>query len=263
MKRRDFIKGAVVGSSLLGTGRVMGIGDALAASGSEGEKKDTQKKSLVFYASRTGNTAKVAERFKSTLERNGWQCDIARIEEDSDPMAFPYNLKEYDLLCAGSGVRFHQPYEELINVIQAPLYGFDPRIMKKGVKGIELTEEEKKKMQENMANRKGTTHAKVVFGPDHKHALAFLTYGGHDFGPEEAQPALDLINLELQHLHVEAVGKFSCPGKFENESIPYSYYPDLPTRPNERDLLAAELFIERILEKIAVRPPNPLYSDQG
>ncbi len=263
MKRRDFIKGAIVGGSLLGANKIAGIGDAFAASDPESEKKDTQKRSLVFYASRTGNTAKVAERFKTTLERNGWQCDLARIEENSDPMAFPYNLKGYDLLCAGSGVRFHQPYEELINVIQVPVYGFDPRIMKKGMKISELTEEEKKKMQASMANRKGTTHAKVVLGPDHKHALAFLSYGGHDFGPEEADPALDLINLELKHLHVEAVGKFSCPGKFENEGIPYSYYPDLPTRPNERDLLAAELFIERILEKIAVRPPNPLYSNKS
>jgi hypothetical protein len=263
MKRRDFIKGAVAGGGLLSAGMVSGIGDALAASGSEAEKTGESKKSLVFYASRSGNTAKVARRFKATLEKNGWQCDIAGIEEGADPMAFPYNLRDYDLLCAGSGVRFHQPYEELINVIQAPVYGFDPRMMKRGMDFSELTEEDKKKMQAAMGDRKGTTHAKVVLGPDHKHALSFLTYGGHDFGPEEAQPALDLINLELMHLHLEAVGKFCCPGKFENESIPYSYYPDLPTRPNDRDLLAAELFMEKMLEKIAVRPPNPRYSKQG
>jgi hypothetical protein len=261
MKRRDFIK-STVGGSLIGAGMFAGVSDVLAASETKAEK-EKPKKSLVFYASRSGNTARVAERIKSTLERNGWQCDIAKIAENSDPMAFPYNLKDYDLLCAGSGVRFHEPYDELLWLIRARVFGFDPRMMSKGMQGVALSDEDKKKMQANMPNRKGTTHAKVVFGPNHKHALAFLTYGGHDFGSEEAQPAVDLINLELQHLHVEAVGKFSCPGKFENESIPYSYYPDLPTRPNERDLLEAELFIERILEKIAVRPPNPLYSDQS
>jgi hypothetical protein len=255
MKRRDFIKSAVVASGLAGAGMLAGAGDAMAASDAEGEKKSIQKKALVIYASRTNNTTKVAERFKGTLEKNGWQCDIFRIAQNSDPMAFPYNIKDYDLVCAGSGVRMHAPYAELLHVLRVPVYGFDPRIMLKSTEGIQLTDEETKKMQYAMSNRLGRGgHSKIVLGPDAKKAFSFITYGGHEFGPGEALPALEWINLELAHLDLEIVGKFCCPGKFENTNNPSGYHNDLTTRPNERDLLRAELFIEQILEAIAVRP---------
>jgi hypothetical protein len=109
MKRRDFIKGAVVGGGILGAGMLAGVSDALTATDPAGEKQKTSKKGLIFYASRTDNTARVGERFKGTLEKNGWQCDIHRIEQNSDPMAFPFNIKDYDLVCAGSSIRMHAP----------------------------------------------------------------------------------------------------------------------------------------------------------
>jgi hypothetical protein len=257
MKRRDFIKNAVVAGGLAGAGMLAGADHALAASGPEGEKKSTQKKALVIYASRTNNTTKVAERFKSTLESNGWQCEIFKIAQNSDPMSVPYDLKAYDLVCAGSGVRMHAPYAELLHVLRVPVYGFDPRIMLKSTEGIQLTDEEKKKMQAAMSNRSGGGgHGKVVLGPDAKKALSFVTYGGHEFGPAEALPALEWINLELAHLKVEIVGKFCCPGKFEDTNNPAGYHNDLTTRPNEKDLMRAELFIEKVLEDIAERPPK-------
>ena len=256
MKRRDFIKGAVVSGGLVGAGMLAGAGDVLAASGLENENKKAQKKALVIYASRTNNTAKVAERFKGALEKNGWQCDMVKIAQNSDPMTVPFNYKDYDLICAGSGARMHGPYAELLNVLRVPIYGMDPRIMLKSAEGMQLTDEEQKKMQAAMSSRKGRSHSKIVLGPDAKKALSFMTYGGHELGPAEAQPALDWINLELAHLEVEIVGKFCCPGKFENTNNPAVYYNDLTTRPNEKDLMRAELFIEHVLEDIAERPPK-------
>ena len=254
MKRRDFIKSAVIGGSLLGAGMLAGASDASAAPAPENQNRNISKRSLVLYATRTNNTTKVVERFRSTLERNGWQCDVVRIEQNSDPMTVPFNHKDYDLICAGSGVRMHAPYAELLHVLRVPIYGFDPRIMLKMTEGIQPTDEERKKMQDAMRNRKGRSHSKIVLGPDAKKALSFVTYGGHELGPVEAQPALDWINLELAHLEVEIVGKFCCPGKFEDTNNPAVYHNDLTTRPNERDLLRAELFIEQVLEAIAVRP---------
>ena len=251
MKRREFIKSAVAGG-LAGAGMLAGANNALAASGSEGVKEKTSKRSLIMYASRTNNTAKVAERFKSALERNGWQCDIIKIEQNSDPMAFPYNIKDYDLVCAGSGIRMHSPYAELLHVIRAPIYGYDPRIMLKFTEGIKLTDEDTKKM--NASGRGAPSHGKIVPGPDSKKTLSFATYGGYEFGPEEAQPALDWINLEMSHLNMEIVGKFCCPGKFLPADNPAGYHNDLTTRPNEKDLMRAELFIEQVLEAIAYRP---------
>jgi flavodoxin len=230
----------------VGVGILAGSGDVMAASISENENKSKTKRSLIMYASRTNNTTKVAERFKSTLEKNGWQCDIHKIEQNSDPMAFPYNIKDYDLVCAGSGIRMHSPYAELLHVIRAPIYGFDPRIMLKMTEGIPLTDEDNKKMK--AAGGGAPNHSKIVLGPGARKTLAFATYGGYEFGPGEAQPALDWINLEMAHLHVEIVGKFCCPGKFLPTDNPAGYHNDLTTRPNEKDLLRAELFIEQVLE---------------
>lgn len=249
MKRRDFIKSAV-GGSFVGAGMLAGADNALAASGIKSENKADSKKSLVMYASRTNNTTKVAERFKVALERNGWQCDIIKIEQNSDPMAFPYNIKDYDLVCAGSGIRMHAPYAELLHVIRVPIYGYDPRIMLKHTEGIQLTEEEQEKMRAGGAPQ----HGKIVTGPGDKKALSFATFGGLEFGPGEVQQALDWINVELAHLHLDIVGKFCCPGKFLPTDNPAAYYNDLTTRPNEKDLLRAELFIEQVLEAIAERP---------
>jgi len=253
MKRREFIKSAV-GGGLAGAGMLAGVNDVLAASGPESEKKKASKKSLFMYASHNNNTAKVAERFKSTLERNGWQCDIFKIKQDGDPTAFPYTIKDYDLVCAGSGINLHTPYAELIAVIRVPRYGYDPLKAVQPNPSLPQTEEESNKMR---AGGKGApTHGKIVFSPESKKCISFATYGGLEFGPWEVQPALDWINVEMAHLSIEPVGTFCCPGKFLPYDVQSGYYNDLTTRPNEKDLMRAELFIEQILEAIAYRPSS-------
>jgi hypothetical protein len=252
MKRRDFIKSAVSGG-LAGATILGGLNNASAASEPESEKKKTSKKSLVMYASHTNNTAKVAERFKSTLERNGWQCDISKIEKDSDPLAFPYKIKDYDLVCAGSGINLHMPYAELIAVIRIPRYGYDPLKVDNPVPSKQPADEKINSMP--ASGKSAPTHGKIVFSPESKKCISFATYGGLEFGPMEVQPALDWINLEIAHLSIEPVGSFCCPGKFLPFDVPAGYFDDLTTRPNEKDLMRAELFIEQILEAIAYRPP--------
>ena len=251
MERRYFIKSAVSGG-LVGATILAGVNNAIAASEPEGEKKKASKKSLVMYASHTNNTAKVAERFKSTLQRNGWQCDICKIEKDGDPLAFPYKIADYDLVCAGSGINLHTPYPELIAVIRIPRYGYDPLKAVNPVPGNQPADNK----TNNMSTGKGApTHGKIVFGPDSKKCISFATFGGLEFGPWEAQPALDWINVEMAHLSIEPVGTFCCPGRFLPHDVPAGYYNDLTTRPNEKDLMRTELFIEEILEAIAYRPP--------
>lgn len=251
MKRRDFIKSAV-SSGLVGATILAGVDDSLAASPPESEKKKTSKRSLVMFASHTSNTARVAERFKTTLERNGWQCDISRIEQNGDPTSFPYKIKDYDLVCAGSGINLHTPYAELIAVIRIPRYGYDPLKVANPAPGMQPADEKANKMP---AGFKAPTHGKIVFSPDSKKCISFATYGGLEFGPWEVQPALDWINVEMAHLNIEPVGTFCCPGKFLPYDVPSGYYNDLTTRPNEKDLERAELFIEQVLETIACRPP--------
>jgi len=75
------------------------------------------KKCLILYASLTGNTEKVALRFKSVFERNGWECDSFKIRKMADDILRPsYDPSVYDFLCVGSGIRSHLPYNEILNV---------------------------------------------------------------------------------------------------------------------------------------------------
>jgi hypothetical protein len=47
--------------------------------------------------------------------------------------------------------------------------------------------------------------------------------------------------------------EFCCPGKFINTPTPETFHGDIRGRPNKRDLLKAEMFIEEKLEEIADR----------
>ena len=42
------------------------------------------KKSLILYASMTGNTEKVAQRFQQAFVKKGWECDIFKIDKKTD-----------------------------------------------------------------------------------------------------------------------------------------------------------------------------------
>ena len=183
MKRRDFIVSSISGG-LVGATMLAGLNNAFSASKPESQKKETPKRSLIMYASRTNNTAKVAERFKSTLERNGWQCDIFKIEQDGDAMAFPYyNFEDYDLVCAGTGIEMHAPYQELLDVIRVPRYGGVPRKESKVPDNIQTTDDDNKNI--SVDETQIPVHRKIVFGPDSNKAISFATFGGLDFGPWE------------------------------------------------------------------------------
>ena len=63
------------------------------------------KKCLVTYSSYTGNTEKVAKRFKETFENRGWQCDIFKVRKNADDILRPpFDIRGYDFLCIGSGL---------------------------------------------------------------------------------------------------------------------------------------------------------------
>ncbi len=84
-----------------------------------------------------------------------------------------------------------------------------------------------------------------------KKGIVFVTFGGLHLGPKEAVPALSLLEMELEHLRIECIGSFACPGKHGNISGPDIWYHDLVDRPNERDLRKAEIFLEEKLEELS------------
>lgn len=212
------------------------------------------KRCLVTYSSYTGNTEKVALKFKETFEQNGWQCDIFKVHKQADDILRPpFDMRSYDFVCAGSGLRAHLPYNEVLNMLRGLRTGFDPRItLRFRDETIPYITEP---IPELAPNRKAKLdHHKIILGSDAPRAIVFITYAGYEFGPKEAFPAVQLLSLELEHIGFQFAGHFCCPGKYVDDPMPRTFHGDIRDRPNEKDLLKAQLFIEEKLDEMAERP---------
>jgi|WetSurMetagenome_2_1015567.scaffolds.fasta_scaffold33116_2 hypothetical protein len=199
---------------------------------------------LILYASRTGNTEKVAKVFQSVFEKNGWICDMVKVNRRTDATKLDCNFEDYDFMCVGSGVFDGAPPQEIINAIRKA-----------------STDQSKGEIP----------HEKIVPGP--KKGIVFATYAGAHLGPKEAAPALKWLEVEMEHQKFKCIGSFCCPGEMKMAGRPKPtpemmeqmknrpapppptswWHGDEKGRPNEKDLLKAELFIEDILEEILVR----------
>ncbi len=76
------------------------------------------KRCLITYSSYTGNTEKVAHKFRETFVNSGWQCDLFQVRKNADDILRPpFDIRSYDFVCAGSGLRAHLPYNEVLNML--------------------------------------------------------------------------------------------------------------------------------------------------
>jgi hypothetical protein len=207
------------------------------------------KRCLVTYSSYTGNTEKVALRFKETFEKKGWQCDIFKVRKNADDILRPpIDILSYDFVCAGSGLRAHLPYNEILNMLRGLRMGFDPRItLRFRDETIPYITEPVPELP--LFRSAKIDHRKIVLGPDSPRAVVFITYAGYEFGPKEALPAVQLLALELEHIGFQFVGHFCCPGKYVDDPMPRTFHGDIRDRPNEKDLLKAQMFIEEKLDE--------------
>jgi hypothetical protein len=221
------------------------------------EREDSMgKRCLILYSSYTGNTDKVAARFKATFERNGWACNSVKVRKVADDILNPkFDLEDYDFVCVGSGIRSHLPYNEVLNVLRRLRLGTDPRF------ALRMRDETIPYITDPLPESPPpwddptlvARHRRIVLLPDSPRAVVFVTYSGYEFGPKEAEPSLQLLELEIEHLGFKCVGRFCCPGRFLRDPTPLTYHGDIRDRPNEQDLLNAQLFIEDKLEEIAER----------
>lgn len=214
------------------------------------------KKCLILYSSYTGNTEKVAARFKITLESNGWACDSVKVRKIADDILNPkFDIEEYDLVCVGSGIRSHLPYNEVLNVLRRLRLGTDPRF------ALRMRDETIPYITDPLPESPPpwddpslvARHRRIVLLPDSPKAVVFVTYSGYEFGPKEAEPSMQLLELEIEHLGFKCIGRFCCPGRFLRDPTPLTYHGDIRDRPNEKDLLEAQMFIEEKLGEIADR----------
>jgi hypothetical protein len=211
------------------------------------------KRCLITYSSITGHTEKVALKFKETFEKNGWHCDIFKVRKNAeDILRPPINMRSYDFICAGSGLRAHLPYNEILNMLRGFRTGMDPRItLRFRDETIPYISEPIPEIPPHKDPK--IDHGKIILGPDSPKAVVFITYAGYEFGPKEADPAAQLLALELEHIGFQYIGCFCCPGKYVDDPMPRTFHGDIRDRPDERDLLKAQMFIEEKLEEIADR----------
>ena len=211
------------------------------------------KRCLITYSSITGHTEKVALKFKKTFEKNSWQCDIFKVRKNAeDILRPPVNIRSYDFICAGSGLRAHLPYNEILNMLRGFRTGMDPRItLRFRDETIPYISEPIPEIPPHKDPK--VDHRKIILGPDSPKAVVFITYAGYEFGPKEADPAAQLLALELEHIGFQYIGRFCCPGKYVDDPMPRTFHGDIRNRPDERDLLKAQMFIEEKLEEIADR----------
>ena len=211
-------------------------------------------KCLIAYTSYTGNTEKVALRFEETFKNQGWQCDVFKVRKSADDILRPpFDVRQYDFICVGSGLRAHLPYNEILNMLRGFRSGMDPRIvLKNRDETIPYIDEPIPEIPRN--GKPSIDHRKIVLDADAPRAVVFITYAGYEFGPKEAEPAVQLLALELEHIGFQFIGKFCCPGKYLDNPTPRTFHGDIRDRPNQRDLLKAQFFIEDKLDEIANRP---------
>ena len=207
------------------------------------------KKCLIIYTSLSGNTEMVASRFKSTFEKNRWQCDMFKIDKKAYILNPPFDFNNYDFVCVGSGIRMHLPYDDILWLMRRQFFGLIPIVLKHASEGEASKLEGIKPIVQSTAS---IPHRKIEF-TNSKNAVAFATYAGFDFGPKEAEPSLQLLALEIEHLGFKCIGQFCCPGKYSDKVRLGTYHGDIRDRPNEKDLLKAEMFIEEKLEQIENR----------
>lgn len=211
-------------------------------------------KSLILYASLTGNTQKVALRFKQVFGKIGWECDMVKVGRGRDTQDSPVDFQKYDFLCLGSYVHKALPDERVLDArsLDSQSVYHNPKVkafdnIRQPPTDEEMIEMGKKDFDPHEGQRRPGQPIKIIFGPDSKKGIVFVTYAGEHQGPKEALPALSLLEHELEHLNFQCVGTFSCPGRFAGA---HSWFKDLPQRPHERDLMKAQIFLEEILEEL-------------
>ena len=205
------------------------------------------RKGLIVYASHTGNTERVALRFQKVFEEKGWACDCIKAARGMKPV----NPDDYDLVCIGSPILAGGHAKEISTVWTG---------------GVDFPVEEAGGTPGGGPPGGGPPPGSLTWRQDpakYKKGVAFVTYTGSMRGPAEALPALALMELQMEDRGFRCIGKLACPGRhavaqFEQPEDPRdgaeamrAWHWDQQSRPHERDLQKAEIFLEEILEQPA------------
>jgi hypothetical protein len=163
-------------------------------------------KILNLYFSSTGNTAKVADQIKTSVEQLGHQVDTVTATRDTD-----LDLLSYDFIFVGSGVYRWLPGKALQEFIAARLSHY-------------------------------AAAGEIKFAAPRrlgKKAVVYCTFGGAHTGINEAIPAVKYMGQLFDHLGFEIVAEWFVVGEYHGKYSDFSAggrLGNIQGRPNEADL---------------------------
>lgn len=175
------------------------------------------KKALIVYVSHTGNTEKVALRFKKVFDKKGWICNIDKINKTRRRPAF----EDYDFICVGSPILAGVPAKQILQ-----MFGSGGYIGGETATTPDILHVEPPTSRPGGGPPPGRDFpggvppwSPLVREPTKvKKGVAFVTYTGDRRGPPEALPSLALLEMYLEDQSFKCVGKFACPGKIWRKS---------------------------------------------
>ncbi len=151
-------------------------------------------------------------KIKDSFEERGWYTELIELPDDYDSFNPGFDFSPYDFVCVGSPVIWRLPLKQVVMVMRSKERG----------------------------------NHKIIPGP--KRAMVFCTYAGIHLGGKEAEAALKLLEIEIEHIGFKVVGALAVPGRYGNRSTPAWFHGDMRTRPDDRDMRNVKMFIDKILE---------------
>ena len=254
-------------------------------------------KALLLYASTTGNTELIAKTFHDTLLDYDWQCTSVKLTESTDLAGQGIFFDHFDLLLLGSPVVTNAPSplvtQHLALVAQEPprLYSspfffpgspYKPDDVPLGVIFSTYSGEtfgpHESLSTLNMLQTYLEYYYVDIIGkfacPGKKMAKDTLFILAEEMGgsiqdatklfsiysADPTAPELDGQSEEVLALLAELLRDKEVPSRaLRSPEFSVSWHTDLQTRPNQRDLKKAEIFLQEVLEGYFSGEPQPKY----
>jgi hypothetical protein len=244
-------------------------------------------KALILYASVTGNTEQVATQFQKTLLAYGWSCTMVKLEDDTDLVGNQIFLDNFDLVLLGSPVISCAPSrtvskhmalvdQEPPRLFSNPLFypgsPFRPEEVPLGVvfatysgesfgphealSTLDIQQVYLEYLHIDVIGRFACPGKKLSkdllelvaqeLGTDLQTASRlYALYRLHPDSAELQGCSEDAMALMQQLLQEQQGIARKNPSAFSEAP---SWHWDLQTRPNQRDLVKADIFLQEVLE---------------
>ena len=180
-------------------------------------------RSLIIYWSKTGNTAKVADRIQHTLVEQGATADLLTVTEAQDLDWF-----DYDLVCLGFPSHGWQPPKPVSDYLTRRFAAYRQKgLIKLGAPRCPGTQ-----------------------------AIVFCTYSGPHTGLAEAIPAGKYAQQFFDHVGITVLDEIYVVGEFHGseELSTQGYLGDTRGRPNEADLAVVARRISQLIPQASGTP---------